>query len=107
MTRKALLFTAIFLILATVVFVVATVEIETVTTPEILITITPDKYIINDRASNDVVSLLTDEIKSRKFIEPFNIILSANKEIQYQRIVGAMDVLKNNGFESIGLNARE
>jgi biopolymer transport protein ExbD len=56
------------------------------------------------RFNNKILSIneLKDILKSRKYINK-TILLAADKELQYQKVINFLDILKENGNENVGL----
>lgn len=56
------------------------------------------------RFNNKILSIneLKDTLKSKEYIDK-TILLAVDKELQYQKVIDFLDILKENGNEKVGL----
>jgi biopolymer transport protein ExbD len=86
-----------------ILYLYITTQAQTVIPASIVIKITPEEYVIGERASRDLASLIVEVYENRESLEEPNIILSAGNEIRYERVIEALEILKRSGFENVGL----
>jgi biopolymer transport protein ExbD len=65
------------------------------------VVIKKDSYSIGDNVNTNVVTLI-DDIRNGTKYEPI-ILLEADKTISYFRVAETMDILKNEGYKTVGL----
>ena len=64
-----------------------------------------DSYLIGDKKGHNLVTLINN-IRSGTNHVPI-IVLDADKTISYSRVAETMDILKNEGYDTVGLAARD
>ena len=76
---------------------------EAIATPSIVIVVKPSNYEIDGRKGGELLPLLSEAYIKGDFENPPNIIVSADSNVQYERVVETMATLKNSGYKKVGL----
>ena len=102
MRYKSLILILIPIIIYTLYFLRINNEENTKLPHRIVLEITPNEYKIDNRTSKDVVSLIAEEFKINKYKKNHIYFLRVKHDINHDRVVKTMKVLKSNGYNSIG-----
>ena len=87
MRYKPWLISLLFIVPVAILYLYFTTQVQTVIPPSIVIKITPEEYVIGERASRNLASLIAEEYENRESLEEPNIILSAGNEIRYEKVL--------------------
>jgi len=106
MKLKIIVAVSIILLLSVLALVI-TVDVESIETPSIVIEVDTSGYSISGARGTSLIPMLVEELDKFARPEGVNILVCADTNVPYQDVIETINLLKNNGFDKVGLVAQK